>query len=141
MVFRDLHHEINDFIALLNFKVRLGFIEEARAMCQAMPPGSEAARYAGRLLLTAGRAKEAIELLAPGKPNREAAIDLIKAYIQSERFQEAEQLAASPQLTDDIQALDLRVGLASYLRLPVATYLERMEALLHHQRQALHARY
>ena len=140
MVFRDLHHEINDFFALLNFTLKLGLREEARAMYQAMPPGSEAARYAARLLLASGQAAEAIPLLSPDQPHPDGAIDLIKAYIQTERFQEAERLAAAPFLANDIQAIDLRVGLASYLQLPVQTYLERMDDLLRHQTQALKAR-
>jgi anaerobic magnesium-protoporphyrin IX monomethyl ester cyclase len=140
MIFRDLHHEINDFFALLNFKLKLGFLEEARVMWATLPPGSEPARYAGRLLLTSGRAEEAIGLIAPGKQDREATIDLIKAYIQCKNYQEAERLAASPVLAGDIQALDLRVGLASYLQLPVESYLSRMDELLRHQVAALQTR-
>lgn len=140
MIFRDLHHEINDFFALLNFKLKLGFRKEARSMWATLPPGSEPARYAGRLLLTSGQAEATIGLIAHGKQDREATIDLIKAYIQCENYQEAERLAASPALAGDIQALDLRVGLASYLQLPIESYLSRMGELLHHQVSALQAR-
>lgn len=139
-VFRDLHHEINDFFALFNFKLKLGFREEARAMCATLPPGSEPARYAGRLLMNSGQAEEAIDLIATDKLDRDGTIDLIKAYIQTENYQEAERLAASPLLAGDIHALDLRVGLASYLQLPVETYLKRMDELLRHQVAALRAR-
>ena len=51
IIFRDLHQDINDFFALLNFKLKLGFREEASSMSAALPPGTEAARYAARLLL------------------------------------------------------------------------------------------
>lgn len=140
MIFRDLHQDINDFFALLNFTLKLGFFEEAQAMCASMPPGSDAARHAGHLILASGHAEKAIGLLRSGKQDKDGVIDLIKAYIQTGDYQEAEQLAASPLLVNDIQALDLRVGLASYLHLPVESYLDRMNDLLQHQIQTLKLR-
>lgn len=137
MVFRDLHQEMTDFFSLLNFRLKLGFGEEARAMCAILRPGSEAARYAGRVLLASGQAKEALALLASAGQEQDVTIDLIKMYIKMENFQEAERLAAAPHLADDVQALDLRVGLASHLQMPVATYLDRMDDLLRHQVKAL----
>lgn len=140
MIFRDLHQDINDFFALLNFKLKLGFWEDAKAMCASMPPGTEPARHAGRLLLASNQAEGAIALLSSANQERGAIIDLIKAYIQTGNYQEAEALAAAPILANDIQALDLRVGLASYLHLPVDIYLGRMDALLRHQILALKSR-
>jgi anaerobic magnesium-protoporphyrin IX monomethyl ester cyclase len=137
LVFRDLHQEMTDFLSLLKFKLQLGCRQEARAMWAILAPGSEAARYAGRILLTAGQAEEAIGLLATRAQDGEGVIDLIKAYIRTENYQEAERLAADPLLAADIRALDLRVGLASHLRLPVADYLARMDDLLRHQVEAL----
>jgi len=140
MIFRDLHQDMTDFFALLNFTLKLGFREEARSMSAVLPPGTEAARYAARLLLASGQAEEAIAMLAPAKLEPDGAIDLIKAYIQTENYHEAERLAAIPDLADNIQALDLRVGLASYLQLPTETYLDRMRHLLFHQTKALFER-
>lgn len=137
MVFRDLHQDINDFFALINFKLKLGFLEGAQEMCASIPPDSEPARHVGRLLLAANQAEEAIAFLGSAQQERDAVIDLIKAYIQTGNYQEAELLASAPSLANDIQALDLRVGLASYLHLPIEMYLERMNDLLRYQVQAL----
>lgn len=140
MVFRDLHLDLTDYFSLFNFRLKLGFLEEVRAMCAILPPGSEAVMYAGRILLASGQAEEAIALLSSSGQDRDVSIDLIKAHIQAENYQEAERLAAAPHLANDVQALDFRVGLASFLQMPVATYLDRMDAILRHQVQALKGR-
>jgi anaerobic magnesium-protoporphyrin IX monomethyl ester cyclase len=138
-LFRDLHQEMTDFLALLKFRLQLGFREEALAMVAALAPESEAASYAGRFLLTANMAQEAIAILTPGVAAGRSAgvIDLIKAHIKAGNYREAERLAADPSLADDIQALDLRVALAAHRQMDVATYLARMDDLLRHQVEAL----
>lgn len=140
MVFRSLRDEITDFLALLHFKLKLGFLEEAQAMYKTLPRQSEAARLAGRILLASGRPEEAIIMLEPSSSQEsDALIDLIKAHIQAKNYHEAERLAAVPLLANDIHALDLRVGLASFLQMPVTVYLERMQDLLRYQKNALRA--
>lgn len=136
---RGLTQDMTDFFKMLDFRLKLGFWEEADAMLQILPPDSDLAGHAGRILLANKRTAEALAFLSPGG-NEETRINRIKALIELERFREAEELAQNPEFSGNIQVLDLLVGLASLQQLPLATYHARMDALLSHQVEALEKR-
>jgi hypothetical protein len=99
-----------------------------------LPRNGATLEHAGRILLANGWPEMAYEMLGTmARSSNEAATNCAKALIKMKRFEEAEKLVGSPLLSHDIQALDLRVGLASLRRQPLDVYLARMADLLDQQ--------
>jgi len=133
-VLRDLTQDLTDMIKQIDLLLKLGFRERATAIQRMMPEDPTLHAHLGRILLANGLAEEAYQhLTSYGGQTNEVAINRAKALIKLERFQEAEAIVMEPKLAGEIQALDLRVGLAALLELPIARYLDRMDDLLEHQ--------
>jgi radical SAM superfamily enzyme YgiQ (UPF0313 family) len=133
-VLRDLTQDLTEMIKLIDLLLKLGFRERATALQQMMPDDPTLHAHLGRILLANGLAEEAYQhLTSYGGLTNEVAINRAKALIKLKRFQEAEAIAMEPNLANEIQALDLRVGLAALLKLPVARYLDKMDDLLERQ--------
>lgn len=133
---RGLTQDMTDYFKMLDFRLKLGFREEALAMLAILPPESDLASHAGRILLINQRPEEALTFLS-ANGNDETRLNRIKTLIELKRYEEADRLAQDSVLNANVQALDLRVGLASLLNLPVEIYLSRMDDLINRQVQAL----
>jgi radical SAM superfamily enzyme len=133
-VLRDLTQDLTDMFKQIDLLLKLGFRERAEAMQRMMPDDATLHAHLGRILLANGLAEESYQhLTAYGGQSNEVAINRAKALIKLERFQEAEAIVMEPKLAGEIQALDLRVGLAALLMLPITHYLDRMDDLLERQ--------
>ncbi|MFZ5769912.1 MAG: radical SAM protein [Thermodesulfobacteriota bacterium] len=131
---QKLVQEMTDFLSLINFYLKLGFRQQAEQLLDLLPRNGATLEHAGRIVLANGWPEMAYEMLgAMAGSSSEAAINCAKALIKMKRFEEAEELVGSPLLGHDIQALDLRVGLASLRRQPLDVYLARMADLLDRQ--------
>ncbi|MBI5557843.1 MAG: radical SAM protein [Deltaproteobacteria bacterium] len=129
-----LTQEMTDFLSLLNFYLKLGLREQANDLLDLLPPDGSMHEHAGRILLTANQPEKTLAILGrTPSASTEAAITRAKAMIKMTRYEEAEKVVDSPSLAGDIQVLDLRVGLASLLGLPLETYLARMDDLINRQ--------
>ena len=125
---------VTDYIKFLSFNVKLGFVEKALLMVKGLQEGTELMDHAGRIFLANGGADKAYEFLSKGTDTQENQINRIKALIELGRYEEAEEMTSSSSLdSSSVQALDIRVGLATLQQLPVKIYLERMNALLDNQ--------
>jgi anaerobic magnesium-protoporphyrin IX monomethyl ester cyclase len=128
---RDLTQDLTDVICLINLNQKLGFPEKTAALLAALPADDTLYEHLGRIFLANNLPDQAHSILTRIKnPTNNAKIHLAKALIKLERLQEAEQLALDVGLASEVQALDLRVGLAALLHQPLATYLQRMDDLL-----------
>jgi len=139
MVLKDslpqkLIQEMTDFLSLINFYLKLGFRQQAEPLLDLLPRNGSTLEHAGRILLADSWPEKAYELLSTiADSSTEAATNCAKALIKLKRYDEAEKIVGSPALSHDIQALDLRVGLASLRQQPLEIYLERMDDLLDRQ--------
>jgi hypothetical protein len=133
-VIRELTQDLTDLVKLIDLFLKLGFRERASALQRMMPDDPTLHAHLGRIMLANGLAEDSyLHLTSFGGQTNEVAINRAKALIKLKRFQEAEAIVMEPKLANDIQALDLRVGLAALLELPTARYLDRMNDLLEHQ--------
>jgi hypothetical protein len=139
MVLKDslpqkLIHEMTDFLRLINFYLKLGFRQQAEPLLDLLPRNGSTLEHAGRIMLADSWPEKAYEILSPiAGSSTEAATNCAKALIKMKRYDEAEKIVGSPSLAHDIQALDLRVGLASLRQQPLDIYLARMDDLLDRQ--------
>lgn len=139
MVLKDsvpqkLIYEMTDFLSLMNFYLKLGFRQQAETLLDLSPRDGSTLEHVGRILLADSWPEKAYEILSPiAGSSTEAAINCAKALIKMKRYDEAEKIVGSPSLAHDIQALDLRVGLASLRQQPLDIYLARMDDLLDRQ--------
>ena len=133
---QKLLQEMTDFLSLLNFYLKLGFRARAEPLLDLLPGDGATLEHAGRILLANSWPEKAHELLSriAGR-STEGTVNLAKALIKMKRYDEAEHAIASPSLAADIQALDLRVGLASLRQQPADVYLARMNELIDRQVQ------
>ncbi len=135
---RGVTQDMTDYLTLVNFYLKLGFFDKAWEMAGVLPEEPGMRNHASKIYLANGRAREALSLIDPvAAHSTETKITQIKCFIKLERYNEAEQLAGDPALTKELQALDLRVGIASYLQLPEETYLQRMDDLLENQVESM----
>ncbi|MEW6288351.1 MAG: radical SAM protein [Thermodesulfobacteriota bacterium] len=136
MVLKDslpqkLMGEMTDFLSLLNFYLKLGFRHQAEPLLDLLPRNDSTMEHTGRILLANSWPEKAYEILNPiAGSSAEAAINCAKALIKLNRYDEAEKIVGSPSLAHDIQALDLRVGLAALRQQPLDIYLDRMDDLI-----------
>lgn len=130
---RGLTQDMNDFLALLNFYLRLDFRDKVDEMLALLPPDRSLHGHVIRILAANGRSGRILSLLPEMPADNDEAIERIKALIALDRLDEAEGEVLAPRLDHNVQALDLRVGLASLREKPVAEYLKRMADLLDHQ--------
>ncbi|MBU4260373.1 MAG: radical SAM protein [Proteobacteria bacterium] len=139
MVLKDslpqkLMQEMTDYLSLINFYLRLGFRQQAEPLLDLLPRNGSTLEHAGRILLADSWPEKAYEILSTiADSSTEAATNCAKALIKMKRYDEAEKIVGSPSLSHDIQALDLRVGLASLRQQPLEIYLARMDDLLDRQ--------
>ncbi len=131
---QKLMQEMTDFLSLINFYLKLGFRHQAEPLLDLLPRDQSTLEHAGRILLASNWPDKAYEILSSiAGSSSEAAINCAKALIKMKRYDEAEKIVASPSHSQDIQALDLRVGLASLRQQPLDVYLARMDDLLDRQ--------
>jgi len=131
---QKLMGEMTDFLNLMNFYLRLGFRHQAQPLLDLLPRNGSTLEHAGRILLANSWPEKVYEILSPlAGGSREAAINCAKGLIKMKRYDEAEKIVGSPSLAHDIQALDLRVGLASLRQQPLDIYLARMDELIDRQ--------
>ncbi len=146
MVLRDsiLHSfsgNLNDMVNLLNYYLKLGFMEKAMDIAYSFPREPLIMGHVGRILQTNGRPEEAIEfLLLAVDTNEEIENQRIKAHMALEQYREAEEIANDPRLATSLHTMNLRVKLASLLELPVREYLRRLDLLLDSQIKMMRAR-
>lgn len=131
---QKLMGEMTDFLNLMNFYLKLGFRNQAEPLLDLLPRNGSTLEHAGRILLANNWPEKACEILSTiAGSSAEAAINCAKALIKLKRYDEAEKIAGSPSLAHDIQALDLRVGLAALRQQPLDIYLARMDDLIEQQ--------
>ncbi len=145
MVLRDsvLHSfsgNLNDMVSLLNYYLKLGFMEKAMDIAYSFPREPLIMGHVGRILQINGFPEEAIEfLLLAADTNEEIENQRIKAHIALKQYREAEEVAGDPRLATSLQTMNLRVKLASLLDLPVPEYLRRLDLLLDSQIKMMRA--
>jgi hypothetical protein len=146
MVLRDsvLHSfsgNINDMVSLLDYYLKLGFMEKAMDIAYSFPREPLIMGHIGRVLQINGCPEEAIDfLLLAADTNEEIENQRIKAHIALKQYREAEEIANDPRLAISLQTMNLRVKLASLLELPVPEYLRRLDLLLDSQIKMMKAR-
>ncbi len=139
LVLRDslpqkLMQEMTDYLSLVNFYLRLGFRDRAEPLVDLLPGDPSTLEHAGRILLANNWPEKAHEILRTiAESSTEAAINYAKALIKMKQLDEADTVVSSASLSHDVQALDLRVGLASLRQQPIEKYLARLDDLLERQ--------
>ncbi len=139
MVLRDsvLHSYTGNLphvMALFNYYLKLGFKEKALDLAYSLPQGPSVLGHAGRVLLANELPEEALEFLEKAADtSAEMENQRLKAHIKLKQYEEAEKIGADPRLATSLQAMNLRVNLASLQQLPVERYLKRMNNLLDSQ--------
>lgn len=136
MVLRDsvLHSltgNLNDMIALFDFYLKLGFVEKALDLGHSFHREPSLLGHIGRILQVNGYAADALDFLN-GVQGTTAEVEnqRIRAYMQLQRFDQAEKVAANPLLATNLETLNLKVKLAGKARLPLNEYLQRMDCML-----------
>jgi len=136
MVLRDtvlhsLTEDVVDYLNLINFYLKLGFIDLGLSLAYHLPQDSMLLGHVAHILRINGLPQKALDILASveGASN---GIQLIRAQslFDLNRYQESEDILKGLWIPGDVQFLDLRVQLASYLKLSIETYLKRVEELL-----------
>lgn len=146
MVLRDsvLHSltgNLNDMIALFDYYLKLGFFEKALDLVHSLHFESSLIGHIGKILQINGHGEEALDFLDRVKGDSpEIENQRIRAHIQLQQFNEAEQIAANPLLQNNMETLNLKVKLAERSAAPLPAYLRRVEKLLDVQTRLAHAR-
>lgn len=118
-------------LMLTNFYLKLGFIDRATAVAEKLCGSPVYFVHAAHLFRMNGQPRRALAFLDRIRQN-EPVERLVRAQalFDLERFDEAEKVAGSLTMRDNIPFAELRVGLAGRLSLPLEVYLEREEGLL-----------
>ncbi len=136
MVLRDsvLHSytgNLTDIVSLFSYCLKLGFTEKAMDIAHSLPDEPSVLGRIGTILLVNNYPDAALDFLerAAGTSG-EVENQRIKAYIQLEDYQKADDLAAHPFLSTSLETMNYRVVLASLMQLPLESYLARVNRLL-----------
>lgn len=136
MVLRDsvLHSytgNLTDSIALFNYYLKLGFKDEAMEIAYSLPDEPSISGHIGKILQVNNYLSEALDFLwKVADTNGEIENQRIKAYMQLKEYEKAEELAANPLLSTNLETMNHRVRLAALLQYPVDEYLCRMDRMI-----------
>ncbi len=130
-VLRSLTEDVVDYLSLINFYLKLGFIDLGLSLAHQLPQDSMLLGHVAHILRINSLPKKAMDVLS-SVGGASDGIQLIRAQslFDLNRYQESEDILNGFGIPGNVQFLDLRVQLAVQLRLPIETYLKRVEELL-----------
>ncbi|MBW2465756.1 MAG: radical SAM protein [Deltaproteobacteria bacterium] len=122
---------LTHIVALFSYFLKLGFYEQAMDIAHSLPDEPSVNGHIGRIFLVNDYVDEALEFLQrPAGINGDMVNQLIRAYMQRQDYEKAEELASDPYLAPSLETMNYRVQLAALMQLPVEKYLTRMNRLL-----------
>ena len=129
---------MTDALMLMNLFLTLGFVDRAEALIEDLPQNPVALSHGAHIFRVNGQPEKTLELLdRAGTDGSRGPLIRAQALFDLERLEEAEALVRDMKNVNDIQLAGLQVELASRLRLPMETLLERKEGLLDAKMQTL----
>ena len=127
---RGLGEDLVHYLSLMNFYLKLGFVERALSLLKNLPQEPRIMGYAARIFRINGLAEMAFNILngVEGDGN----IELIKAesLFDLKRWDEAEEILNRIYNKENVRILDLLAKIAIEKNLPVEEYLKRFNTFL-----------
>jgi len=135
---QGLVREMTDYLMLMNFYLKLGFVERATTMVGKLPQNPITLTHAAHIFCTNDQPRKALETLDKVcKGGTRQRLIRAQALFDLNRLEESEAMVKDMKLRSNTQLADLRVKLAAELALPMETYLKREEALLEAKTQVM----
>ncbi len=135
---QGLVREMTDYLMLMNFYLKLGFVERATTMVGKLPQNPITLTHAAHIFCTNDQPRKALETLDKVcKCGTRQRLIQAQALFHLNRLEESEAMVKDMKLRSNTQLADLRVKLAARLALPMETYLKREEALLEAKTQGM----
>lgn len=123
--------EVTHLLMLINFYLKLGFVERAADVVEKLRETPMLLTHAAHLFNANAYPDKALELLdGIGKDGPRERMIRARALFNSKRYVESEALVRDMAPANDLQIAEMGVNLAAELCLPIEVLLERVDALL-----------